>query len=352
MRCASIEPSWKVMPMDANRFDAFVKALSLSAARRGMLTGLLGGGIATLLITLESEARRRANRHHAQHDESTAENRKKHKKKHRKKHKKKGTPPNQDQAPPCTDDSCPLPPGCSDQAFEDCTSALIEAMQADAQVCQLECEDGNSSACRTCLEPILAGWLPEAEACAVESCSSSAPEAAARHRVKAQSGQTTPKDWWVRLCDKPTCCKRDFDSCWESARDEYLTCMGAALVALFVGGPVAGGIAAAGCLLRLAYNDQRCQARYGCPTGTGCGEGDTCCPNGGAPCGKYCCTGGTECASDPNGEPSCCVPGRLACGGGCCSEDAGECCFMNDGSPYCCTQGLHCKKSNGPTCIN
>jgi hypothetical protein len=226
--------------MDADRFDEIAKALGLSAARRGMVAGLLGGGVASLLANLEAAGRRRTRRN----DGLSAEKKRKKKCKKcgpcRKCKKGKCTPkPNgtpcsggscQSGAckpggadPTCTEDSCPLPPECSEQVLEECSTALQEALLADAEHCRADCEAGDSPACRACLEPVLTAHLPEIESCALNSCSS-ARAAATRHRATAQGGPASARDGFVRHCTETPCCYQDLHECAEDLAEELLQC--------------------------------------------------------------------------------------------------------------------------------
>jgi hypothetical protein len=375
--------------MDANRFDAFVRSLGLNAARRGLITVLLGGGLASLLATLESEARRHTGRRTQLDDDLSAA--KKRKKKCKKcgpcKQCKKGKckpKPNGtlcaggscqggacrlgDEAPPCTEESCPLPPGCSQDILDDCTSALLEGWLADAEPCRPACQDPDSSDCQQCLEPILAARLPEAAACAVESCSSSERRSAGvRHRAQQQAAQPTPRAWWQRQCDKPTCCYQDLAECTEDTRDEALTCFGAALGAILTTGP-AGLAAFVGCAVFVVFQDRKCDTRSGCLAGS-CHEGDICCPydatyticNGDCCpttkkcCGQECCDLRDECGE--NGEcvlPVCIDPDHdVPCGDGCC-EAGRQCCPSPDSNVWkCCRSDAICHVGSGddpPAC--
>lgn len=294
--------------MDADRFDSLVKALSLSAARRGFAAGLLGGGLANLAGLLQGDARsRRGDR------ELTAEKRKKKKKK--KKRKNPQNPQPQDQAPTCTADACPLPPNCSQSALESCANPLRDAMIADAEPCRAVCSTGNSDTCQACLRPVVEEYQPRVQACVVQSCDPiGVPRALAQAdpRVQAESA------WWRRLCDRP-CCPNEFYSCVEDLDHEFLACFGAALFSCF-GGP-ACGLAMLGCAIRAAYNNTRCHDRYGCVDWGGCNEDGTCCAPRTHACsfGGCCHNADKCCARSPTG----CCPGNSQCmetGIPCCSN--------------------------------
>jgi hypothetical protein len=341
--------------VDADRFDSLVKALSLSAVRRGMVAGLLGGGLASLLAVAESEGRR----HRGQHNELSAEKRKKHKKK-RKKRKKKRNPG--DEAPPCTEDSCPLPPGCSQPAFDDCAAALVEALQADVEACRPDCEGGDGPACRACLKPILDAHLTIAEECVVESCSSSASRIAGPARAKAQAGEAGARLWWERQCGKP-CCYHDLRGCTEDSGHAFIDCIVAASACQYVPGSCTPSYLF--CLSRFAYDRARCDARFGCTTGSDtCGEGDICCQRGFKPChggccrndadccdGGMCCAAGTHCCPE---EGCCdCSPGAHSCPGGGCCRDGDTCCFRESSQMlFCCPPGAQCMQTGIPCCSN
>jgi hypothetical protein len=83
---------------------------------------------------------------------------------------------------------------------------------------------------------------------------------------------------------------------------------------------------------------------------TSCG----CCPEDFTLCcvsssAKTCCHKDGECC----GEDHCCLPGETCCNGeGCCGP--GEECYRSTGANpfnYCCAEGLTCKPSGGPTCV-
>lgn len=239
-----------------------------------------------------------------------------------------------DTAPPCTVESCPLPPGCSDEIFETCGTAVRDALVADAEPCRATCEGGDSLACRACLEPIVLARQADAEACIVESCSSSA-RASVVDRERAAS-----RAWFERICSK-ACCHSDLQQCQEDARDEWLFEMAGAIIVCFAP-PPAGLLACLPTMLgiqaRLLYNDQKCQYRFGCeedgPYWGSCGENDTCCPHTFASCGDTCCTASQTCCFNS----------------WCCSEPGAACCKTTGGDEYCCFPGLQCKLSGGNTC--
>jgi hypothetical protein len=252
----------------------------------------------------------------------------KHKKK-KKKHKKPGqggsppaSPPpvSGDEAPPCTDASCPLPPECAQSVFDTCTTALFTTLQADAEACRPSCQAGDSPACRACLQPIVNLRLPEVQGCIEQACPPS--DTVALHlRATAIAGPIMAEAWWARQCSTPTCCYDQLNQCWENTRDEYTLCMTAALIAIFVSGPVGGGVAAAICLARIGYNDRRCESRFGCANGRRCRPGN-----------------------------DCCLPGYPTCGASCCNEQTAHCCAQPDGTAYCCPSNRRCCSTGGPQC--
>lgn len=306
--------------MDAQRFDAFVRALGLNSARRGMVAGLLGGGVASLVAALTSEARRRAHRHDGQHEDLSAEKRKKRKKKKHKKRKKKESPPI-DEAPPCTADSCPLPPGCSEQVLEGCAAALHEALLADAEPCRSLCEDdAESPACRECIEPYALARQPDSEACAVESCSSPSRAAAPR------AGHTAAREWWTRTCDKP-CCFRELEACKEDAVETYVPCLIASVASCFSPAAPLCPLAIEGCLFKATYDIAKCNARNGCPAFDACKSDNTCCPSGTSACNTGCCGSTSRCWSCGTVGSQCCPSNtKVCCNGTCCSSDNAKCC--------------------------
>jgi hypothetical protein len=327
-----------------------------------MVAGLFSGALASLLATLESEARRGAGRRTHRDDEISAE--KKHKKKCKKckkgkcKPKPNGTPCSGgscqsgackpgDEAPPCTDESCPLPPGCSQQAFDDCTAAFIEALQADIEPCRADCEGGDNPAGRACLDPILTARMPDAEVCIVESCTSPARETATYHRAKGKSSPTAARDWWQRRCDNPGCCPRELGECSRGAAADALTCAGVAIVTCF-SGPACFAVMAA-CLAKEIYDAAKCQALYGCEDCLFCCEGDgTCCPIGEFACESgTCCTHGSECCPKPQG--GCCREGSHCCEHGGCCNDGDKCCPR---SPTGCCPNAQCMPTGIPCCSN
>src|SRR5262245_21773187 len=159
--------------MDPVRFDSLTRSLVTLGSRRAIGRALAGLGLGAVFAPLVGPGMPQVSgKGHGHH----------HKKKKKKHKKKPGQTPGGDTAPPCTDASCPLPPGCSQQAADGCTNALIAALQVDAQACLSACHDGDSPTCRACLGPILSGRLPDAAYCVAQSCFSSA-STASHHEV-------------------------------------------------------------------------------------------------------------------------------------------------------------------------
>jgi hypothetical protein len=347
--------------MDANRFDALVKTLSLGVARRGMVISLLGGALAPLLASHETAARRHTGRRAHRDDGLSAEKRKKKKckkcgsckkcKKGKCKPKADGTPCSGgscqggacqpgDQAPPCTDESCPLPPECSQQDFDACSGALVEAIIEDVEACQSVCQDVNSAMCQECLEPIAAARMPEAEACIAESCGLGLQSF---RMVGVQGSQRSTREakeaWFTRTCERP-CCFTAYKACQEDAAYQSLLCTAAAIVGTALSGP-GGAVAYAFCLIRLAYGLKLCYDRNWCVEGT-CIEGDKCCPAGQSGCGNLCCEPGRTCTTGTyNGQPrsACCEPSTdpeltlTLCDGVCCLHRAPIICCPGRSNP-------------------
>ena len=270
--------------MDGNRFDALTKAVISGVGRRRLLAGLLGGSLASLLAETETEARRKnAQRKRQERDRETVSaltSRKKRKRRKRAKkrrslpcrrdwilarrhphphprHRRQGG----DQAPPCTVDSCPLPPECSQQVLEDCSASLQEALLADAEPCRQTCQDPNAAACRECLTPIVAARLPEAKACVAQACGLPLPEpqapspssvTQARQRATAQaSGVIIAQGWWtanaqssVAMRNRPSAEKMPS----KSGSYVWLGACGA-----LIAGPL-GGAVLAGCVAKAIYD--------------------------------------------------------------------------------------------------
>ncbi|MFN8590974.1 MAG: hypothetical protein U0031_05870 [Thermomicrobiales bacterium] len=328
--------------MDGSHFDAFVKAVGQHAPRRAIVRGLLGGGLTSLLTVIASAARHGAGRH------AVSANKPKKPKKH-KKHKKSRPP--RDDAPPCVDGACPLPPGCAQPAVADCAAAFIAATQIDLAGCQSACAEADSPGCQACLDPIVRAHLPAAHTCIAAGCAFSlawtdpaSRGSATRHRAWSPSGRAGDRAWWERVCAKPTCCFSNLETCGESARDTLVKCGVGALVAAGRGGPAAGIGAAVLCLGNYAYDTGACLARFGCRDGE-CVAGDRCvCPAGGTQCGAQCChvdqtcCGGQCCPENPfEGEHYCCGD---ATRGKCCSRFASDChAGRASDPPVCCFPG-------------
>jgi hypothetical protein len=304
--------------MDVDRFDAFVRTFGARSARRGVIAGLIGGGLASLVTMAESDAGRRANRQAGLSAE---------KRKHKKNKKKK----RRDKAPSCAANSCPLPPGCSGQVVEDCAAALRAEIIADAEHCRTLCEGGDSPACRDCLQPVVLARQPDVAACALESCSS-----AERLRDGARDGRAGARAWWVRQCDKP-CCYRELQGCKEDAAEAYVLCLVGAVASCFTPAAPLCALAIEGCFAMAAYQITKCNARYGCPEFDGCKPDNTCCLTGEHACDtNICCSHVSQCCA----------------GGGCCRKED-VCCRTTEGVHYCCSgrDGLTCKPSAGNTCM-
>ena len=412
--------------MDADRFDSFTRALSLSTVRRGIVAGLLSGGLTPLLAELEGGARRRDARSERRHHEVAAEKRKKkckkcgpcrRCKKGKCKPKPNGTPcaggscqkgkcKQGDEAPSCTAGVCPLPPGCTQQAIDACAAAFIERAQPSLESCRAACEAGDGPTCQACLDPIVRANLPAAQACIASACRFSiAPSGRAAESRSVEAGQqprqVEAEAGWQRVCDKPTCCLRNLETCYENARDTLIKCLIGALAAGIRGGPGAGAAGVVVCLGNKAYDTAACLARFGCRDGE-CVEGDICvCPSGGTQCGSQCChwnqtccggkccpesefegehyccgnaTAGKCCSREasvcvPGGgdvSPACCFPGDVPCpdgsccaagshcceGGGCC-HDGDTCCFRQSSQTlFCCPPGSQCMQTGIPCCSN
>lgn len=317
--------------MDADRFDSLARALGLRAARRGIAAGLLGGGVASLAGLLQGDARSRR-----RDDELTAEKRKKKKKKRKKRKGKNQNPPPRDQAPPCTDTSCPLPPECAAQAVKSCSDALIAALQVDAQACLVACQNGDGPTCRECLEPILAPRLPVAQSCVAQACLAP-PSRAMRREIGQEAAEVSIEAWWQRSCDKPTCCYVSQRDCQDDATEGFFECMAAGVAAAIASGGLASLGAVAICIAKLVYQMEKCRARYGCPEGSNCAAGDICCPYGEIGCDSGgCCRYGTHCCP----------------GGGCC-HDGDTCCFRQSSQTlFCCPPGAQCMQTGIPCCSN
>jgi hypothetical protein len=76
----------------------------------------------------------------------------------------------------------------------------------------------------------------------------------------------------------------------------------------------------------------------------------TCCGSAGD---GLCCHDSQQCCySDDFKESACCEPKEVCCGAGCCGPKE-ECCKTTGENPYryCCAEGLTCKPSGGPTCV-
>jgi hypothetical protein len=340
--------------MDADRFDEIAKALGLSAARRGMVAGLLGGGVASLLANLEAGARRRTRRN----DGLSAEKKRKKKckkcgacqkcKKGKCKPKPNGTPCSGgscqsgacrvgDEVPPCTEESCPLPSGCSEQALEDCSTLLQEALLADAEHCRPDCEAGDSPACQACLEPVLTVLLPEIEGCALESCSSTRT-AATRLRATAQGGPASARVGWVRHCTETPCCYQDLHECAEDLAEELLQCTVFAGLSCFAPIPGLCGGAFLYCLAKFTYDEVKCNERHGCPGFGECKPDNTCCPRFEHACAE---------------SNSCCLANSHCCEGGGCCKNGDTCCFRQSSQTlFCCPPGAQCMQTGIPCCSN
>jgi hypothetical protein len=365
--------------MDGQRFDALVKAFSRGADRRGVVAGLLSAALATLLAAGEAEAlgrdpiARRLDLRRFDNRVSGQKRKRKGKKKRRNK-KKRG----KDKAPACKANVCPILPGCSEQALENCSDKLFEDLLPEVESCRTACEGGDSPACRSCLDPILRAHLPEFAECAAESCtlpiptSASGPlsDASAHHRARAQVNPAPGRRSFQRICAKSTCCTRELESCYEDTNATAIKCMGAAMVSTLIGGPIAGGAAVIICGANFAYDLVRCEDRYGCPSGNYCIEGDHCCPFGTRGCGtaccapettccggqccaadRYCCGGtrccplaATVCAAGSGTEPAtCCLPGNKPCHGDCCTDSPLVlCCDKSNGQTHCYAVGGGC----------
>lgn len=300
--------------MDAEGFDLLVRMCGLHAARRGIMSVLLGGVLGFVLNDLHDTDAKRGRR-----QQVIAEKRKRRKKK---KKKNKNLPAPRDEAPPCTTASCPLPPNCSQSVVDSCNTALFDDIVTAAQACEAACQDSSSQTCQACIEPIVETYSPDAFACAEAGCGVSLSSRASR--FKARSGEVTAEEWWTRTCDK-ACCQTPLKACEEDVRDELFVCLAGAVVAAATTGP--GSIPVlAGCMARLFYGMSKCRAREGCEDGGSCLADGTCCA--GQACGGLCCAPGKVCTSGTyNGtvRSNCCTPNSLElgpCDGICCGTPA------------------------------
>lgn len=314
--------------MDSDRFDALTRSLAAVGSRRLALRGFaataaLLGGLALDAAAAHSTIKRCRKIEDKKKRAACVKKAKKHAKGHA------GAPPlgggGRDEAPPCTADGCPLPPGCSQEIFDACAGSLRDAVMAQAEAeCQTKCQDPETAECRECVRPIVAASVPDAAACAAEACAPPTAEA----RASARRGEVSATAWWTRSC--PTaCCKLEHEQCREDARDVFLQCsvpaVGGAIVA-----PPAGAIAFMVCVGNYVYEIQRCIARNGCVDGHYCVRDGLCCPEPQV-CQDDCCFESQVCCDD-----GCCW--GTCCNGTCCPSGAGKVC-----------EGGTCKCASGRT---
>lgn len=348
--------------MDPQHFDTFVKTLTLRSARRGVVTGLATGALATLASYLAAGAwRRKHQRDNRDSDDVSGEKKKKRKKKNKK--GKSNTPQNPTiQAPPCAETSCPLPPGCVQEPIDSCTAALAQTLLSDLEPCQARCgtgQGGETPDCLECLEPILRARIPDAVACVDQGC-------ALGTRMTHRAARASAHEWWPRSCEKPTCCFISYRDCEDDNAETLFKCLFGAAVAAATTGP-GTFLVLGGCMGNLVYNHMKCRTRYGCANqGETCANGDHCCPHGQEACSDgACCPFGTTCCGEKccdasqnetchlglPGEPSsCCEPGWQACHGACCFAD-NKCCKSQSGAPYCCHPNARCCDSGSGCCV-
>jgi hypothetical protein len=381
--------------MDADRFDTLSRTVITGLGRRRVLRALLGGTLTALLAKLETEARPKKGRrkghtrggrrspvrlrdhgHGRRRGDGNRPSDVSAEKRRKKKKKKKATPSQAasappgapppppvpppsppppppkggDEAPPCTAESCPLPPGCSRTALDACATALREAVIAEAEPCRQVCQDPTSTVCRDCLTPLVAATLPEAEECVALTCGLPLPpagDAVARsvpseqHRATVQAvGEVGAEAWWERKCQTATCCYLDHRECAEDARDEWLICMAGAMAGCVIGGPLCAAAALA-CMGKLAHDVSRCDARHGCLNGGTCHPGDICCPDSmDILCNGQCChksPGLKDADVCCNGQ--CCARGRTCCNGECRETGSGPWTACGD---TCCRGDQEC----------
>jgi hypothetical protein len=224
--------------------------------------------------------------------------------------------------------------------LEDCTAELEDVWLAEAEPCRADCQDPEAAACLECLTPYVESWKAGAKACVADACGFDTParqarrESADAHEGAATTAQAdnqiTAEAWWVRQCSSP-CCYLDLVACDEDERDEWAICMAAAVASCFAAGPFCAGAALA-CMAKLAYDDAKCHARYGCLDDTKCYAGDICCAQ--ALCNGKCCSSNQVCNEGSckckflQCEDICCHQGAVGCDGSYCQNECdirGDC---------------------------
>lgn len=320
--------------MDSDRFDALTRSLASAGSRRQAVRGLaaaaaaLLGGLGLGLDRDDAAAHNLLKRCRKIEDKKKRAACIKKAKKHKRRHAVSAPP----SAPQCTADSCPLPPGCSQPAFDACAEDLRAAAERS---CGQECQDNpDSPACLTCLKPIVKNSLPDIEACLVAACDSTASASTAR---ASSRGDVSTAAWWTRACSK-SCCKSEHEQCREDARDSFLACSVPALAAAVASGP-AGAAAYLVCVGVFLYSIDKCVARNGCVDGQECIKDGVCC-SGAKICGNECCSGSRICVDEQ--ASLCCYDMQTACGDKCCWEGWETCC-----NGVCCSEPKIC---DGGTC--
>lgn len=309
--------------MDDNRFDAMAKFLGASTERRGALALLATLGIGWFGGNVE-----------------TVDAKKKNKNKRKKKRKRKPQP------------ICPMEP------LDRCAKPVLEALVAATESCRAGCDDPDSAACLSCLDPAVDQATGDIIACLEQTCRGGTGSTEAGGELEAATVRAAADI----AAQAASCNSAAYDTCVDRNNRDLATCLIKELAACEA--PRSCGVNLAACVIESRNRASDCIADHGCK-GAGYCKQNICCPHwADTVCNGVCCAT-SKCETCENGVCKGCGKDQVCtvspaqvrtcrctrnleeCGDQCCDHFACEECALVDGVGTCfagCTPPKVCER--------